>query len=212
MPMRIRRFGGLPWVRVGRRSSRLGDERLKRAFDLSLTLLTLPLTLPLVLLLTIAATASGSPFYVQTRVGAGGRPFKMLKFRTMVMHAEREVGPTLAVVGDHRVTRIGRVLRRLRLDELPQLWNVLRGDMSLVGPRPERPEFVAELRHLPHYDLREMMRPGLAGIAQLTCGYHATAAEKLRCDLLYFHSRSLRSDVKLLALAALDLCRGFPRG
>jgi lipopolysaccharide/colanic/teichoic acid biosynthesis glycosyltransferase len=136
----------------------------------------------------------------------------MVKFRTMRVDAERESGPALAHPGDERVTRVGRFLRRLRLDELPQLWNVVCGHMSLVGPRPERPEFVAELRRLPHYELRHLIRPGLTGIAQLTGGYAATAEEKLRCDLLYLHSRSLRSDLMLLLLTVVELCRGFPRG
>jgi lipopolysaccharide/colanic/teichoic acid biosynthesis glycosyltransferase len=178
-----------------------------------LTVASLPLLIPVMILITLAVCVSGPPLYRQERVGAGGRQFKMVKFRTMRVDAERTTGPALATAGDKRVTRVGRVLRRFRLDELPQLWNVVRGQMSLVGPRPERPEFVAELRvQLPDYDLRHLLRPGMTGIAQLTGGYAATAAEKLRCDLLYLHCRSLRFDLKLLVLTVIDLLRGFPRG
>ena len=211
-PMRLRRFGGLPWLRVRQRTSWSSQERVKRCVDLTLTALTAPIWLPMMVLITLAVCCTGSPLFFQERVGAGARPFRMVKFCTMVVDAERDTGPTLSGTDDHRVTRLGHVLRRFRLDELPQLWNVIRGDMSLVGPRPERPEFAADMRRLPNYELRELIRPGLTGIAQLTGGYNATAEEKLRCDLLYLHSRSLRSDVTLLALTIVELFRGFPRG
>jgi lipopolysaccharide/colanic/teichoic acid biosynthesis glycosyltransferase len=109
-----------------------------------------------------------------------------------VSPAEAETGPVLAGRKDQRVTGVGALLRRLRFDELPQIWNVLCGHMSLVGPRPERSEFVAELRNLPDYDLRHLIRPGLTGIAQLTGSYAATAEEKLRCDLPYVNGPTLR--------------------
>ena len=210
-PVRFRRFGGLPWMQVQRRRGRFG-ERAKRAVDLALVLLSLPLSLPLMAMIALALMPSGPALYFQDRIGAGGRPFRMVKFRSMPVNAEAATGPTLATTDDARVTKTGRILRRLRFDELPQLWNVLCGEMSLVGPRPERPEFVAELRQLRHYDLRHLVRPGLTGLAQLTGGYAATPDEKLRCDLLYLQSRSLRSDLGLLLLTVLELCRGFPRG
>jgi lipopolysaccharide/colanic/teichoic acid biosynthesis glycosyltransferase len=209
-PMRLRRYGGLPWLRLRPGGVRSLD--VKRLVDLSLALLSAPISVPLMLLITLAVSVSGRPLYLQDRVGEGGRGFRMVKFRTMKVDAERDTGPALATPGDARVTRVGRVLRRTRLDELPQLWNVLRGQMSLVGPRPERPEFVAELRQLPDYELRHLIRPGLTGIAQLTGGYAATAEEKLRCDLLYLHCRSVRFDLKLLLLTGVELLRGFPRG
>ena len=211
-PVRLRRFGGLPWLRLRRRAGRSVDEMVKRCVDLTLALLSAPVLVPVMLLILLAVWCGGPPLYFQDRVGAGGRPFRMVKFRTMWVDAERDSGPALASPDDHRVTGLGRVLRRFRLDELPQLWNVLCGHMSMVGPRPERPEFVAELRRLPNYDLRHLIRPGMTGIAQLTGGYAATAEEKLRCDLLYLHYRSLRSDLTLLVLTVLDLFRGFPRG
>jgi lipopolysaccharide/colanic/teichoic acid biosynthesis glycosyltransferase len=211
-PTRLWRFGGQPWLRLASRSSRSLHPRAKRALDLALVVATAPVSLSLMLVILLAASFGGPPFYVQRRVGAGGREFPMLKFRTMRVNAERDTGPALATAGDQRVTAVGRVLRRYRLDELPQLLNVLCGHMSLVGPRPERPEFVAQLGELPNYDQRHCIRPGMTGIAQLTGGYAATAEEKLRCDLLYVNSRSLRADVALLLLTAIELFRGFPRG
>ena len=211
-PVRLWRFGGLPWLQVRRRSSLVTAERLKRVVDLTVILLSAPLWLPLMVLIALAVGSNGPPLYFQYRVGAGGRPFRMVKFRSMRLDAEADSGPILAETEDDRVTRVGALLRRLRLDELPQIWNVLCGHMSLVGPRPERPEFVAERRKLPDYDLRHLIRPGLTGIAQLTGGYAATPEEKLRCDLLYLNGRTLRSDLMLLAMTVLELFRGFPRG
>lgn len=209
---RLRRFGGLPWLQLRRRNKWPEMLRTKRLMDVILTVFLLPLLLPLMVVILAAVCCSGRPLYFQERVGAGGRPFRMIKFRTMRVHAERDTGPTLSGTGDVRITRAGRILRRYRLDELPQLVNVLIGNMSLVGPRPERPEFVVELLELPDYELRHLIRPGMTGIAQLTGGYAATPEEKLCCDLLYLHSQSLRSDLKLLVLTAVELCRGFPRG
>jgi lipopolysaccharide/colanic/teichoic acid biosynthesis glycosyltransferase len=211
-PVRVWRFGGLPWLQVRRRGDALTSGWVQRLVDLVLIALSLPLWLPLMVLIALAVSASGPPLYFQDRIGAGGNPFRMVKFRSMRPDAEAETGPVLTGPEDQRITRVGVLLRRLRLDELPQIWNVLCGQMSLVGPRPERPEFVAELRKLPDYDLRHLIRPGLTGIAQLTGGYAATAEEKLRCDLLYVNGRTLRSDLVLLALTVLELFRGFPRG
>ncbi|ASW57632.1 hypothetical protein CIK06_12325 [Plantactinospora sp. KBS50] len=208
----LRRFGGLPWIRLRSGQGRRTGERVKRAIDLGIVALSAVLVLPLVASIAIAVSFTGPPFYRQRRVGAGGHHFHMIKFRTMRPGAERDSGPVLAQPGDARITRIGGFLRRTRLDELPQLWNVVRGEMSLVGPRPERPEFITGFRQLPHYDLRHLIRPGLTGLAQLTGGYAATVEEKLRCDLLYLNCRSLRMDLTLLALTALELVRGFPRG
>jgi lipopolysaccharide/colanic/teichoic acid biosynthesis glycosyltransferase len=211
-PARMRRFGGLPWLQLRCGTGDPGEARIKRIVDLALVLLATPVLLPLLVLIAAVIGVTGPPLYFQTRVGAGGRQFRMVKFRTMQVGAESGTGPTVATSNDSRITRVGRLLRRVRLDELPQMWNVLRGDMSLVGPRPERPEFIAGLQGLPHYDLRHLIRPGLTGIAQLTGGYAATVEEKLRCDLLYLNCRSLRLDFMLLLLTLLDLVRGFPRG
>jgi len=132
--------------------------------------------------------------YRQQRLGQFGRPFTIVKLRTMRRDAE-EKGPVFAAEDDPRVTRLGRLLRRLRLDELPQLWNVLRGDMSLVGPRPERPEFAAELaRAIPYYAFRLAVPPGLTGWAQVNLRYARTEAEhrtRLEYDLYFIRERSL---------------------
>jgi len=132
---------------------------------------------------------------------AFGKPFALYKFRTMTVDAEKD-GPQLAVRGDTRVTAIGRFLRRTRLDELPQLWNVLRGEMSLVGPRPERPEFVEELsREIPDYLHRLGLKPGLTGPAQIINGYDTSLdsfRRKVALDLLYLQNCCCRNDVRIL--------------
>ncbi|MFB9235610.1 sugar transferase [Plantactinospora siamensis] len=211
-PARLRRLGGLVWVPVRWPAGPPACGRLKRALDLGIVLLALPVLLPVMLVIAALTCWDGPPLYFQQRMGERGRLFRIVKFRTMRVDAERDTGPRFAVPGDLRVTRIGALLRRTRLDELPQVWNVLRGEMSLVGPRPERPAFVAEFQRLQHYELRHLIRPGLTGIAQLTGGYAASAEEKLRFDLLYLSYRSLRLDLNLLVLTALDMLRGFPRG
>ncbi len=210
--VRLHRLAGLPWLRLRLPARDRAAATLRRGAELLLIALSLPALLPTVLLICLALCWDGRPFYAQNRVGEGGRSIRVLKFRTMRVDAERDTGPVLAQVDDPRVTPLGRLLRRTRLDELPQLWNVVRGEMSLVGPRPERPEFVAEFRRLTHYNLRHLIRPGLTGIAQLTDGYRATPQSKLRCDLLYLNCRSLRLDLTLLTLTLRDLLRGFPRG
>jgi lipopolysaccharide/colanic/teichoic acid biosynthesis glycosyltransferase len=140
-------------------------------------------------------------------VSAEGRPFTMYKFRTMVAHAERDVGPVWALKDDPRITRVGRCLRATRLDELPQLWNVLRGNMSLVGPRPERPFFVSRFaRHIPGYPSRLYTHPGITGLAQVEHRYDASEDDvriKLGYDLTYIERYSLLADLRILAKTAL---------
>ncbi|GAB3409882.1 hypothetical protein GCM10027569_24590 [Flindersiella endophytica] len=205
------RFGGLPWLRLRWRHQRRA-RAVKRAMDIGFVLLAAPLLLPMLLLIAIPLCRDGAPLYCQRRVGRAGRCFLIVKLRTMRPDAEAECGPILATPADPRLTRLGRLLRRFRIDELPQLWNVLRGDMSLVGPRPERPEFADDLNRLPGYELRHVLRPGITGIAQLTGGYGARVADKLRCDLLYVSCWSWWLDVRLILLTIRELVRGFPRG
>jgi lipopolysaccharide/colanic/teichoic acid biosynthesis glycosyltransferase len=147
----------------------------------------------------VAVTSPGGVFYRQTRVGRDGRPFELWKLRTMRRGAEVETGAVLATPDDPRVTAIGRSLRAARIDEIPQLWNVLRGDMSLVGPRPERPEFAEGLSAtVPGYALRHAARPGLTGLAQISGEYSTEPEIKLRYDLAYLNNWSFVLDLSIL--------------
>jgi sugar transferase (PEP-CTERM system associated) len=174
----------------------------KRALDLFMALVGLILALPVmaIVAVVIKITSRGPALYHQARVGQHGRIFTVHKFRSMVADAESTTGPVWAAKsGDARVTPIGSTLRRLRLDELPQLWNVLKGDMSFVGPRPERPEFVGDLtREIPFYGQRHIVRPGLTGWAQVRYTYGAStedALQKLQFDLFYIKNLSITLDL-----------------
>lgn len=151
--------------------------------------------------LMVRLSSKGPIFFRQSRVGQGGRTFNVIKFRTMFTDAEAS-GAKWAVKGDKRVTRIGGFMRKTRLDEVPQLWNVLRGDMGFVGPRPERPEFIPWLtEQIPFYELRHLIRPGLTGWAQVRYGYGATleeTREKLEYDLYYIKHMSLGLDLMIM--------------
>ena len=163
----------------------------KRSASVLVSVLGLIVSLPLLPLVALAIklTSRGPVFYRQKRVGRNGNVFECYKFRTMRADAEADCGPTWALDNDPRITHVGRFIRKTRLDEIPQLWNVLKGDMSLVGPRPERPEFVESLsREIPHYYLRHTVRPGITGWAQICYRYGSSvedAKEKLRYDLYY---------------------------
>jgi exopolysaccharide biosynthesis polyprenyl glycosylphosphotransferase len=177
--------------------------RIKRLVDVLVSSLMLVLASPLMLgaALLVALTSRGPVLFSQTRVGRRGRPFTMYKFRTMRRDAEA-AGAQWAQKSDPRVTVVGRLLRATRVDELPQLWNILRGDMSFIGPRPERPEFTATLeREIPYYALRHLVKPGLTGWAQVCFPYGASVAEtreKLEYDLYYIKNHSLALDGLIL--------------
>jgi len=177
---------------------------IKRAFDLLAAFVLFVVTLPLMLLtaLAIKLESPGPVIYRQERVGRAGSPFTVLKFRSMRNDAEKDGIARWASVGDPRVTRVGRLIRKTRIDELPQLLNVLRGEMSFVGPRPERPNFVAQLKEqIPFYDLRHSVKPGLTGWAQVRYSYGASvedARTKLQFDLYYVKNHSLFLDVLIL--------------
>jgi lipopolysaccharide/colanic/teichoic acid biosynthesis glycosyltransferase len=178
-------------------------KRLKRLGDLLVSGLLLVLTAPLLLLaaLLIQLQDHGPVFYGQVRSGLNGRPFQVWKLRSMHVNAEAS-GAQWSGRGDQRITRIGRLLRVTRLDELPQLWSVLRGEMSLIGPRPERPEIELELeQQIPHYRLRHLIRPGLSGWAQVNYPYGASvedSAKKLSYDLYYLRNSSFLLDLLVL--------------
>jgi lipopolysaccharide/colanic/teichoic acid biosynthesis glycosyltransferase len=173
-------------------------EFLIRLLDLIGSLVILILSLPVMVAsaLLIKLTSSGPVFYRQERVGQGGRLFTLCKFRTMIDDAEKDVGPVWAARDDDRVTPVGRILRRMRIDELPQIYNVLRGDMSLVGPRPERPFFVE--RHKALQGVRLVVKPGLTGLAQVRSFYDLKPAHKVRYDYLYIQNRSLFLNISIL--------------
>ena len=175
-----------------------------RCFDLVLALLLSVIAAPIatVSALAIWLEGGGPVLYRQTRIGRGGMPFQMLKFRSMRIDAEGDGIPRWATEDDPRVTRVGHILRKTRIDELPQLWNVFKGDMRMIGPRPERPVFVDTLsRQIPSYPLRHAVKPGLTGWAQVRYPYAAStseAARKLEYDLYYLSHRSAWLDVRIL--------------
>ncbi|WP_345792540.1 TIGR03013 family XrtA/PEP-CTERM system glycosyltransferase [Thauera sp. JM12B12] len=177
---------------------------VKRCFDLIVGTTLLILASPVMLLTALLILIEdGAPiFYAQERVGRGGRTFRVVKFRSMRRDAEKDGKPRWATTNDDRVTRIGRIIRKLRIDELPQLFNVLAGEMSLVGPRPERPYFVDQLtQQIPFYAVRHCVKPGVTGWAQVRYQYGASvddAAEKLQYDLYYVKNHSLILDTLVL--------------
>ncbi len=198
--------------------------KVERAVDVTIAVLALVILAPVIVLIAIAVRldSKGPIFYRQLRIGLdrrgqrpgdddavsrrtadlGGRPFTIYKFRSMRLDAEAATGPVWASPDDDRVTRVGRVLRRYRLDEIPQLWNVVRGDMSIVGPRPERPLFVSRLREeVEGYPLRHRVRPGITGWAQVNQGPDRTVEDvrgKLELDLEYLERRSLAFDFRIM--------------
>jgi exopolysaccharide biosynthesis polyprenyl glycosylphosphotransferase len=201
--MRYRWVHDLPLIEVVRESEWRVNWPVKRVLDLLGGSLLLLLALPLLAACALAVrlTSPGPILYRQTRVGRDQRPFTLWKLRTMRVDAEsEESGEVLAQPGDARLTPIGAVLRRFRLDEIPQLWNVLHGTMSLVGPRPERPGFVQRyLREVPGYAERFSLAPGLTGLAQVNGDYHSSPRNKLRYELAYMANWSLWLDLTILA-------------
>jgi sugar transferase (PEP-CTERM system associated) len=189
---------------------------LRRILSTSLAVVLSVITLPMIPLIAIMMklTSPGPLLYRQKRVGLRGRVFDCLKFRTMRPDAEADTGPTWASDKDPRITPVGRFLRRSRLDEIPQIWNVLRGDMAFVGPRPERPEFATYLsQQIPYYNLRHAVRPGITGWAQINYGYGSSveeAKEKLRFDLYYIRNVSVMLDLLIVfyTIRAVVLGRG----
>ncbi len=187
---------------------------VKRASDIVVSAILVALSSPIMALVAILIKLDthGKVFYRQKRMGRNGFEFELTKFRSMVKDAESRTGPTWASENDPRVTRVGAVLRKLRIDELPQLFNVLRGEMSFVGPRPERKHFVRQLEHqIPYYRLRHALRPGITGWAQVQYGYGSTvqaAQEKLKYDLYYVKNASLLFDIWIMIKTIKVVLRG----
>lgn len=205
-----------PQVEVG------GDGLARRILNVAVALAAIVLTFPLwvVIAILIKLTSRGPVFHVQTRIGVcarntrpsrhdprrkqdmGGRPFRIYKFRTMLVDAESETGAVWARPNDPRITKVGGVLRKFRLDELPQFINVLKGDMNVVGPRPERPAIFSNLRNaIPDYPLRQKTRPGITGLAQVRYSYDSSLEDvrrKVECDLEYIQVQSFWQDLKIM--------------
>lgn len=179
----------------------LEQRSLKRILDITVALTGFLLALPLMILTAIAIKIfdPGPIFYSQERAGRYEKPFRVYKFRTMRVDAEKLSGPMLAQENDPRITRLGAFLRAVRLDELPQIWNVLVGDMSIVGPRPERPFFVEQFkREIPEYVYRMNVKPGITGLAQVYGKYNTTAYDKLIYDLVYIQTAGIRTDLTII--------------
>ena len=186
----------------------------KRVFDLVGASLLIVATSPLMIAAIIAVklTSEGPIIFKQNRLTRGSKVFTLLKFRTMVFNAENETGAVFAVNNDPRVTRLGKFLRRTRIDELPQLFNVLQGDMSLIGPRPERPEFSEKLaKEFPSFNKRLEVKAGITGLAQVGSGYAACLSsyrKKLALDLLYIQNRCFMLDLKISLKTILVIITG----
>jgi exopolysaccharide biosynthesis polyprenyl glycosylphosphotransferase len=180
------------------------EKRLKRIMDVFISLIILFISLPVILITMIAIKldSKGSIFFKQERSGMDNKKFRMVKFRSMHKDAEKHTGPVWSSKDDPRVTRAGKIIRKLRIDEIPQMWNVLKGEMSIVGPRPERPFFVEKLsEEIPYYKRRLKVRPGITGWAQVKHKYDESVDDvkiKLRYDLFYIENMSLRMDMKII--------------
>ena len=194
----IMEIDDIPMIDLMLNSIHQWEQPVKRFIDIMVSAISLVILSPVIIITMIAVmiTSRGPIFYKQERIGIGGKPFMLYKFRSMVENAEKESGPVWADKDDARLTIIGKFLRTSSIDEIPQLWNILKGDMSLVGPRPERLFFVNQHKEL--QDQRLRVKPGLTGLAQVNGRYHLTIEEKTRYDLYYIHHQSLLLDLDIL--------------
>lgn len=201
---RTQQLHGIPLIDIMPDYMPLWERAAKRLFDLLVAILALTILSPFLMAIAIAIKldSKGPVLFAQERVGKNGKIFKVIKFRTMIQDAEADTGPVWATEADPRITRVGRVLRHLRLDEIPQAINILRNEMSLVGPRPERKFFVDKITELyPLYPRRHQVKPGITGWAQVKQGYDTTLEAsrlKLKYDLFYLENISLRLDFKII--------------
>jgi exopolysaccharide biosynthesis polyprenyl glycosylphosphotransferase len=198
---RLQTIDDTPVLKINQLSLTWEQRVIKRAFDLVFSLLVVIVAFPVMLLcaLAIKVSSPGPVIFRQKRITQGSRRFRVYKFRTMYMNAESVTGPVLASENDPRITKVGAVLRRARLDELPQFFNVIKGEMSVVGPRPERPFFIEQFKsELPDYDYRAAVKAGITGYAQVMGRYTTSASDKLRFDLWYIRNYSIWMDITLI--------------
>jgi exopolysaccharide biosynthesis polyprenyl glycosylphosphotransferase len=197
---RVDQLDDTPVLEIGVRPEP-GKEQIKRLMDICFASVGLVMSAPIMLITAIAIKldSPGPVFYHQERVSQGGRRFLVWKFRTMTDGAEKNTGPVVSKEDDPRVTRVGKILRAMRIDEIPQLWNVLKGDMSIVGPRPERPFFVEQFeKEIPEYSTRHAVKAGITGLAQVAGKYSTSPEDKLKYDLLYAKSASPLTDLRIM--------------
>jgi exopolysaccharide biosynthesis polyprenyl glycosylphosphotransferase len=197
---RLTQVEDAPVFKVKSLSISEGNLFVKRVMDVVLSAVALViLIIPMAIIALLLKIGGGAIFYKQERVTKEGRIFKIIKFRTMVENAEALSGPVLAQDVDPRITKLGNILRITRLDETPQVFNILKGDMSIVGPRPERPFFVEQFKQeIPEYNLRHSVKAGLTGYAQVNGKYNTSVRDKLKYDLMYINGYSITQDIKLI--------------
>jgi exopolysaccharide biosynthesis polyprenyl glycosylphosphotransferase len=204
---------GIPLIRLNSELMPSWQFSIKRAVDLLLSIVALILLTPVLISIAVAVKLSskGPVFYSQERIGKNGNPFQIYKFRSMCVDAEKN-GPQLSSTKDNRITPVGKFLRKTRLDELPQFWNVVKGDMALVGPRPERQFFIDQISQVnPHYHKLHRIRPGITSWGQVKYGYAENVEEmvqRLKFDLLYLENMSLAMDIKILFYTVVIMLKG----
>ncbi|MFM9004633.1 MAG: sugar transferase, partial [Flavobacteriales bacterium] len=204
---------GVPLIRINQGNMPLWQFAIKRLLDMVCSILALILLSPLMIVIACAIQypSRGPVFFSQQRLGRYGKPFRIYKFRSMVVDAEAE-GPKLSSENDPRVTKVGRVLRKTRMDEIPQFFNVLIGEMSLVGPRPERDFFIEQIMEkAPHYRHLHRVRPGITSWGQVKFGYAENVdqmIQRLKYDILYIENMSLAMDIKILFYTVLIVLKG----
>lgn len=203
MNSKLNQLDNIPLLEILKCEISFERRLIKRVFDLILGCFFTLIALPVIIIVAIIIKVSdrGNIFYSQSRLSYEGRAFKILKFRTMVMNAEAISGPVLATENDARITPVGRFLRRTRIDELPQLFNVVMGDMSLVGPRPERPEFYERIeKQVPEFRKRLKAKAGITGLAQIMGNYTLDSKDKFKYDLIYIQKNSVFMDIQIIMM------------
>ena len=192
-------------IPLEKKNEKILYETIKRFLDIFLCLISCVIGIPIIIItwIFVVLESRGNPIYEQERLGKNGQSFKLYKIRSMCTDAEKN-GPKWADKNDNRVTKVGKFIRKTRIDEIPQLFNILKGDMNIVGPRPERPVFTYEFeKEIPGFMNRLQVKPGLTGLAQINGGYDITPKEKLKYDLEYIENRNLLMDFKIIFKTAL---------